>query len=118
MTENAEKLYNSWLERVCKVRNRSFRGIPHLNFEFRGAKTKEKHELNIRRRIISAKTAVFIISAPAESVVRNGFLTYVVFSVGLWTLGKAVGFSKCNYINDDGNLCRTRKKKSDHITLA
>ena len=54
-----------------------------MNFEFRGAKTKEKHELNIRRRIISAKTAVIIISAPAESVVRNGFLTYVVFSVEL-----------------------------------
>ena len=83
MTENAEKLYNSWLERVCKVRNQSFREISHLNFDFRGAKTKEKHELNIRRRIISAKTAVIIISAPAESVVRNGFLTYVVFSVEL-----------------------------------
>ena len=118
MTENAEKLYNSWLERVCKVRNRSFRGIPHLNFEFRGAKTKEKHELNIRRRIISAKTAVIIISAPAESVVRNGRRPYVVFSVGLWTLGKASGSPKCNHTNDDGNLCRTRKKKSDHITLA
>ena len=56
---------------------------PHLIYGNQGAKTKEKHELNIRRRIISAKTAVIIISAPAESVVRNGFLTYVVFSVEL-----------------------------------